>query len=98
MVLIRWCYDDVIESVNLYCYLQSQDSGSRPTKLVSVITQVKQDGGREEPRPQVVAERPTSDGIMYGNFNERRIEYEEVLLSERTDSQFSQSESYLSET
>ena len=34
---------------------------------------------------------------MYGQYNERRIEYEEVLLSERTDSQYSQSESYLSE-
>ena len=41
--------------------------------------------------------RPVSDGVMYGNYNERRIEYEEVLLSERTESQYSQSESYLSE-
>ncbi len=41
--------------------------------------------------------RPTSDGVIYGQYNERRIEYEEVLLSERTDSQYSQSESYLSE-
>jgi hypothetical protein len=30
---------------------------------------------------------PSSDGVMYGNFNEWRIKYEE---SERTDSQFSQ--------
>ena len=34
---------------------------------------------------------------MYGNYNERRIEYEDVVLSERTESQYSQSESYLSE-
>ena len=42
-------------------------------------------------------QRPISDGVIYGQYNERRIEYEDVLLSERTDSQYSQSESYLSE-
>ena len=79
-------------------YFQSQDSASRPTKLISVVTRVK-DGEKEEvSKPQSGAQtRPTSDGIMFGTFNERRIEYEEVLLSERTDSQYSQSESYLSE-
>ena len=72
----------------------SQDS-CKPTKLVSVVTRVKRDSDNlQAPAPQ----RPMSDGVVYGNFNERRIEYEDVLLSERTDSQFSQSESYLSET
>ena len=53
---------------------------------------------RDEPAPGNPRQRPVSDGVMYGNFNERRIEYEEVLLSERTtESQYSQSESYLSE-
>ena len=52
---------------------------------------------RTEPPQQPPPQRPISDGVIYGNFNERRIEYEEVLLSERTDSQYSQSESYLSE-
>ncbi len=84
--------------------LQSQDSTSRPTKLISVVTQVKnnRDRAAEEPvsssKPtSIPAQRPSSDGVMYGNFNERRIEYEEVLLSEQSDSQYSQSESYLSE-
>ena len=78
--------------------MQSQDSASKPTKLISVVTRVKQ-GEQEEPKPPPAGpqSRPTSDGMMYGNFNERRIEYEDVLLSERTDSQYSQSESYLSE-
>ena len=62
------------------------------------MTRVK-DGEKEEPNPPQASAptRPTSDGIMFGTFNERRIEYEDVLLSERTDSQYSQSESYLSE-
>lgn len=63
-----------------------------------MVTRVKQ-GEKEEPRPPPAEAqpRPISDGVMYGNFNERRIEYEDILLSERTDSQYSQSESYLSE-
>ena len=53
---------------------------------------------RTEQAPSSSRQRPVSDGVMYGNFNERRIEYEEVLLSEQTtESQYSQSESYLSE-
>lgn len=82
------------------CILQSQDSASKPTKLVSVVTRVKQGEKEESYQPPAGAQpRPTSDGIMYQNenFNERRIEYEEILLSERTDSQYSQSESYMSE-
>jgi chromosome segregation ATPase len=72
----------------------SEDSESKPTKLVSVVTQV-----RSEQTPSSSRQRPVSDGVMYGNFNERRIEYEEVLLSEQTtESQYSQSESYLSES
>ena len=71
----------------------SQDS-CKPTKLVSVVTRVK----RDPEDPQVpTPPRPMSDGVVYGNYNERRIEYEDVLLSERTDSQFSQSESCISE-
>ena len=87
----------------IFCYPQSQDSsGNKPTKLVSMVTAVKRnhDSGAEAYHPQPPQQqppRPTSDGVIYGNFNERRIEYEEVLLSERTDSQYSQSESYLSE-
>ena len=52
---------------------------------------------KNQPIPASTRQRPVSDGVMYGNYNERRIEYEEVLLSERTESQYSQSESYLSE-
>ena len=52
---------------------------------------------KANPAPTTSRPRPVSDGAMYGNFNERRIEYEEVLLSENTESQYSQSESYLSE-
>ncbi len=59
-------------------------------KLVSVVTTVKKD--KSSP-PQ----RPMSDGVVYGNYNERRIEYEEILQSERTESQYSQTESYLSD-
>ena len=77
--------------------MQSQDSGNKPTKLVSMVTCVKKHDPAMKPTGSVPATRPSSDGVMYGNFNERRIEYEEVLLSERSDSQFSQSESYLSE-
>ena len=66
---------------------------------------MKHNRERSDPDPSTAAskaaplpvQRPSSDGVMYGNFNERRIEYEEVLLSEQSDSQFSQSESYLSE-
>ena len=61
-------------------------------ELLCYILQVK-----TEPVPVSTRQRPVSDGVMYGNFNERRIEYEDVLLSERTESQYSQSESYLSE-
>jgi len=39
--------------------------------------------------------RPSSDGGMYGSSYERRLDYD--LTSERSDSQYSQSESYLSE-
>ena len=60
----------------------------------SMYVQVKNEAA---PSPSSSRQRPVSDGVMYGNFNERRIEYEEVLLSERTESQYSQSESYLSE-
>jgi hypothetical protein len=63
---------------------------------VSVVTRVKKHEEQYVPA-HIPPKRPSSDGVMYGNFNERRIEYEEVLESERTDSQFSQSESYLSE-
>ncbi len=79
---------------------QSQDSSSKPTKLVSMVTCVKGDEGGKKVAPKTThlpVTRPSSDGVMYGHFNERRIEYEEVLLSERSDSQYSQSESYLSE-
>ena len=55
-----------------------------------MVTQVK-----KETVPQRM--RPNSDGVVYGNYNERRIEYEEVLLSEATESLHSQTESYLSE-
>jgi hypothetical protein len=72
---------------------ESEDSESKPTKLVSVVTQVK-----NQPVAAATRQRPVSDGVMYGNYNERRIEYEDVLLSERTESQYSQSESYLSES
>lgn len=85
----------------IHLLFQSQDSANRPTKLVSVVTRVKQQGEKEESYqpPAEPQPRPTSDGIMYQNenFNERRIEYEDILLSERTDSQYSQSESYMSE-
>ena len=75
--------------------MQSQDSSCKPTKLVSVVTCIKDENGDDSARPP--PHRPVSDGVMYGKYNERRIEYEDVLLSERTDSQYSQSESYLSE-
>jgi len=52
---------------------------------------------KRDPTPGSTHQRPVSDGAMYGNYNERRIEYEDVVLSERTESQYSQSESYLSE-
>ena len=86
---------------SLYCFLlytcvQSQDSSSRPTKLVSVVTCVKGEG--QQQAAPIVQPRPTSDGAMYANYNERRIEYEEVLLSEQTDSQYSQSESFVTES
>ncbi|XP_064405216.1 disks large homolog 5-like isoform X2 [Halichondria panicea] len=92
------------DSKDYSCETESQDSsGNKPTKLVSMVTAVKRnhDSGAEAYHPQPPQQqppRPTSDGVIYGNFNERRIEYEEVLLSERTDSQYSQSESYLSES
>ena len=86
----RWLY--VV--IHIHTQSFSQDSMCKPTKLVSVVTRVK----RDPDDPQAPAPpRPMSDGVVYGNFNERRIEYEEVLMSERTDSQFSQSESYISE-
>ena len=87
-------------STHFNLLFQSQDSASRPTKLVSLVTRVKQQGEEESYQPPAEPQpRPTSDGIMYQNenFNERRIEYEDILLSERTDSQYSQSESYMSE-
>ena len=99
----RWLYVVLYELyrrlyavTHTHTYTQSfsQDSMCKPTKLVSVVTRVK----RDPDDPQAPAPpRPMSDGVVYGNFNERRIEYEEVLMSERTDSQFSQSESYISE-
>lgn len=52
---------------------------------------------KNQPVAASTRQRPVSDGVMYGNYNERRIEYADVLLSERTESQYSQSESYLSE-
>ena len=52
---------------------------------------------KDQPVAASTRQRPVSDGVMYGNYNERRIEYADVLLSERTESQYSQSESYLSE-
>ena len=67
-------------------------------KLMSVVTCVKnrEKAPKEISSPKTTT-RPSSDGVIYGNFNERRIEYEDVILTETSDSQYSQSESYLSE-
>ncbi len=67
----------------IFCFPQSQDSsGNKPTKLVSMVIAVKRyhDSGAEAYHLQ-----PPSNNhrglhltvcVIYGNFNERRIEYE----------------------
>lgn len=60
-----------------------------------MVTRVRAPGKPGSAPP--TSARPSSDGLMYGEYNERRLEYEDILTSERSDSQYSQSESYLSE-
>ncbi len=62
-----------------------------------MVTRVRGQGGNQGSSVPPTSTRPSSDGMMYGDFNERRLEYDDILTSERSDSQYSQSESYLSE-
>ena len=77
-------------------YSQNSEDSSRPTKLsasklVAKVTRVRQGSGSNQPTRSSEADVEEED-----DYNERRIEYGDVLQSEATGSQVF--DSYLSET